>query len=121
MSGRALPATTAVAVLALTLTGCAASELDQAHQGCIDSAVSQLPVGIEQMNTDSVETQNFTELAQELTENPMGVNPNAPTMYTTAGDLWYRIGDEDTKVGILCISEFKDGKPVEPIKATVIR
>lgn len=121
MHARAIPATALAALLALTLTSCAASELDQAHAGCIADAVSQLPEGLDKLNTDGVETANFSELAQELSENPLGKNPEAATMYTTTGDIWYRTGDKDNKVGVLCITSFKDGKPTEPIEATLIR
>lgn len=69
----------------LGLAGCTQSEVDLAHSGCIESARSQLPDGIEKLDTSGVETSNFSELAGELAGNPLGSNPEGSVLYTTAG------------------------------------
>lgn len=115
---KALTAAVIVAATAV-LAGCASNPADIARQGCIESATSQLPDGASDINTSKLETANLDEVMRELAENPLEPEPGASVTYSTAGDIWYRYGGKDKSKSVVCLVTLKDGKPTEPIEATV--
>ena len=90
-----------------------------AHNGCIEDAKAQLPADVEQVDTSKLETFNMNEAMREVIENPLPPDPDDPIMWSTAGDIWYRVSGDDESASVICLTEFKDGQPVEPIEATV--
>lgn len=107
-------------VAALALTGCAPqSDLQKAHEGCVQDAISQLPEGVSEVNTSKMETANMSEAMRELIENPLPPDPEDGVMYSTTGDIWYRDSGDDESRSVLCLTTMKDGQPEEPFEATL--
>lgn len=100
------------------LAGCTAqSDEAVAHNGCIESATDQLPPNATDINTSQLETTNVSEAMREVAENPLEPDPDDPVMYATAGKVWYKFGDQDRSVSVICTTEMLDGEPAVPIEA----
>lgn len=104
--------------LALLLTGCGSpSDEDKAHNGCIEDAKKQLPSGVERVDTSKLETSNMDETFREMLDNPLPPDPEAGVLWSTTGDIWFRVDGDDKHASVLCLTEFKNGEPTEPIEA----
>ncbi|HEY9366224.1 MAG TPA: hypothetical protein VIP55_06290 [Agromyces sp.] len=102
------------------LAGCVGgSDGAKAQEGCIEEARKQLPSDVETADTSKLETVNMSDAMREVIENPLPPDPEDGVLWSTTGDIWYRVNGDDSSASVLCLTEFKNGEPVEPIEANV--
>lgn len=116
-TGARLPSLLVAPVTVVTLSACSGEESveTRAHNACIADAILQLPDGVERMDTSDISTFSFSEAVRVLADNPLGASETEA--WTTSGSLWYRYDGRDHSEFVMCITEFTNGQPDEPVKS----